>query len=110
MATQALISSSSITASAEASRQIFGARSFQSAPRKVSFVVRAGSSPPVKVNCLSKNSKWKKKKVCFLNPSEIDSLQKLRMKEVTDFCSKERIDNCGLHPNRAFLIWMAGTI
>lgn len=48
MATQALISSSSITASAEATRQILGARSLQSSTRKVSFVVRAEATPPAK--------------------------------------------------------------
>ncbi|KAK3025511.1 hypothetical protein RJ639_042046, partial [Escallonia herrerae] len=48
MATQALVSSSSITSSAEAAKQILGGRPFQSPARKVSFVVRAASTPPVK--------------------------------------------------------------
>nr|GMD87609.1 chlorophyll A-B binding protein 8, chloroplastic [Ipomoea batatas] len=52
MAAQALISSSSIASSAEAARQVLGARPLQSSSRKVSFVVRAASTPPVKV-CLS---------------------------------------------------------
>ncbi|KAM3216540.1 hypothetical protein P3L10_025981 [Capsicum annuum] len=47
MATQALISSSSITSSAEAARQILGARHFQPI-KKASFVVRATATPPVK--------------------------------------------------------------
>lgn len=47
MATQALVSSSSICASADAARQVFGGRSIQSS-RKVSFVVKAEASPPVK--------------------------------------------------------------
>ena len=49
MATQALVSSSSITASAEAARQILGGRSLHSSPRKVSFAVRAEATPPAKV-------------------------------------------------------------
>lgn len=49
MATQALISSSSISTSAEAARQIIGSRISQSVTRKASFVVRAASTPPVKV-------------------------------------------------------------
>ncbi|KAF3621391.1 Chlorophyll a-b binding protein 3, chloroplastic [Capsicum baccatum] len=48
MATQALISSSSISTSAEAARQILGSRNAQSLGRKASFVVRATSTPPVK--------------------------------------------------------------
>ncbi|MCE2055012.1 Photosystem I chlorophyll a/b-binding protein 3-1, chloroplastic [Datura stramonium] len=48
MATQALISSSSISTSAEAARQILGSRSSQFATRKTSFVVRATSTPPAK--------------------------------------------------------------
>lgn len=53
MATQALVSSS-LTSSVETARQILGARSAQSptgSSRKGSFVVRAASTPPVKV-CL----------------------------------------------------------
>nr|GMC70316.1 chlorophyll A-B binding protein 8, chloroplastic [Ipomoea batatas] len=55
MAAQALISSSSITSSAEVARQVLGGRPLQSS-RKVSFVVRASSStPPVKFsNIVSK--------------------------------------------------------
>lgn len=49
MATQALISSSSISTSAEAARQILGSRNSQAVTRKASFVVRAASTPPVKV-------------------------------------------------------------
>lgn len=48
MSTQALLSSSSITSSVEAARQILGGRPTQSHRRKVSFVVRAASTPPVK--------------------------------------------------------------
>ncbi|KAL3508915.1 hypothetical protein ACH5RR_028316 [Cinchona calisaya] len=48
MATQALVSFSPITASAEAARQILGGRTFQSSTRKVSFVVRAEATPPAK--------------------------------------------------------------
>ncbi|CAA3027506.1 chlorophyll a-b binding 8, chloroplastic [Olea europaea subsp. europaea] len=47
MATQALLSSPSISSSAEVARQILGGRPVQSA-RKVSFVVKAASTPPVK--------------------------------------------------------------
>ncbi|KAL0311428.1 UNVERIFIED_CONTAM: Chlorophyll a-b binding protein 8, chloroplastic [Sesamum angustifolium] len=47
MATQALVSSSSICSSAEAARQILGGRPAQSS-RTVSFVVKAASTPPVK--------------------------------------------------------------
>ncbi|KAA8524926.1 hypothetical protein F0562_011436 [Nyssa sinensis] len=46
MATQALVSSSSITSSVETARQILGGKPFQSPSRKVSFVVRAASTPP----------------------------------------------------------------
>lgn len=49
MATQALISSSSISTSAEAARQILGGRNSQIVARKGSFVVRATSTPPAKV-------------------------------------------------------------
>jgi len=52
MATQALVSSSSLTFAAEAVRQSLGARSLPSSigsSRKGSFVVKAASSPPVKV-------------------------------------------------------------
>lgn len=51
MATQALLSSS-LASSVETARQILGARSLQSpigSSRKTSFVVRAASTPPVKV-------------------------------------------------------------
>ncbi|TXG62217.1 hypothetical protein EZV62_013580 [Acer yangbiense] len=51
MATQALVSSSSLTSSVESARQIFRARSIQSpfgSSRKGSFVVRAAATPPVK--------------------------------------------------------------
>ncbi|KAI9192600.1 hypothetical protein LWI28_025315 [Acer negundo] len=51
MATQALVSPSSLTSSVESARQIFRARSIQSpfgSSRKGSFVVRATSTPPVK--------------------------------------------------------------
>ncbi|KAK1362373.1 Chlorophyll a-b binding protein, chloroplastic [Heracleum sosnowskyi] len=48
MATQALLSSSSITSSVEAARQIFAGRPAQSLSRKISFVVKAASTPPVK--------------------------------------------------------------
>ncbi|KAK6142242.1 hypothetical protein DH2020_022590 [Rehmannia glutinosa] len=44
----ALVSSSSICSSAEAARQILGGRPTQSSSRKVSFVVKAASTPPVK--------------------------------------------------------------
>ncbi|KAL0362549.1 UNVERIFIED_CONTAM: Chlorophyll a-b binding protein 8, chloroplastic [Sesamum calycinum] len=47
MATQALVSSSSICSSADAARQILGGRSIHSS-RKASFVVKAASTPPVK--------------------------------------------------------------
>lgn len=53
MATQALISSSSIASSTEAARQILGGRPFQSQIKKASFVVRATATPPVKVTPLS---------------------------------------------------------
>lgn len=52
MAAQALVSSSSLTFSAEAAKQSFGARSHQSPigfSRKGSFIVKAASTPPVKV-------------------------------------------------------------
>ncbi|XP_028119107.1 photosystem I chlorophyll a/b-binding protein 3-1, chloroplastic [Camellia sinensis] len=49
MATQALVSSSSLTSSVEAARQILGGRpATHSSRRKVSFVVRAATTPPVK--------------------------------------------------------------
>ncbi|WP_411024275.1 chlorophyll a/b-binding protein, partial [Salmonella sp. s58953] len=47
MATQALVSSS-IAASAEAARQTLGGRPNRSRSRRVSFLVRAASTPPVK--------------------------------------------------------------
>lgn len=51
MATQALVSSSSLTFAAEAVRQSFGARSLPSSvgcSRKGSFLVKAAATPPVK--------------------------------------------------------------
>ncbi|KAL7103897.1 hypothetical protein ACP275_08G209400 [Erythranthe tilingii] len=51
MATQALVSSSSICSSADAARQILGGRSpaaHTSSSRKVSFVVKSAATPPVK--------------------------------------------------------------
>ncbi|XP_029130393.1 chlorophyll a-b binding protein 8, chloroplastic isoform X2 [Cajanus cajan] len=48
MAAQALVSSSSLTFSAEAARQSLGARSPQGFSRKASFIVKAASTPPVK--------------------------------------------------------------
>lgn len=48
MATQALVSSSSLTSSVESARQILGARPAFTPTRKVSFVVKAASTPPVK--------------------------------------------------------------
>ncbi|KAL0406604.1 UNVERIFIED_CONTAM: Chlorophyll a-b binding protein 8, chloroplastic [Sesamum latifolium] len=48
MATQALVSSSSICSSAEAARQILGGRPAAQSSRRVSFVVKAASTPPVK--------------------------------------------------------------
>ncbi|KAJ1415605.1 Chlorophyll A-B binding protein [Sesbania bispinosa] len=51
MATQALVSSSSLTFSAEAAKQSLGARSLQSPigfSKKCSFIVKAASTPPVK--------------------------------------------------------------
>ncbi|CAJ1971626.1 unnamed protein product [Sphenostylis stenocarpa] len=51
MAAQALVSSSSLTFSAEAARQSLGPRSLQSPigfSRKASFIVKAASTPPVK--------------------------------------------------------------
>lgn len=48
MVTQALVSSS-IASSVEATRQILGGRPALSSTRRVSFVVRAASTPPVKV-------------------------------------------------------------
>ncbi|NBH74303.1 hypothetical protein D3Z51_20430, partial [Clostridiaceae bacterium] len=47
MAAQALLSSSSISSSAELARQILGGRPLHSS-RKVSFLVKAASTPPVK--------------------------------------------------------------
>ena len=49
MATQALVSSSSLTSSVEAARKVLGARSSIGSSRKASFSVRAASTPPVKV-------------------------------------------------------------
>nr|GEV27079.1 chlorophyll a-b binding protein 8, chloroplastic [Tanacetum cinerariifolium] len=50
MATQALVSSSSLTSSVEANRQILSGRTLQVSSRKVSFVVKAAATPPVKQN------------------------------------------------------------
>lgn len=52
MATQALVSSSSLTASKEAARHLLGGKAVQSpfgSRKSASFVVRAASTPPVKV-------------------------------------------------------------
>ncbi|MQI72085.1 hypothetical protein EI017_25340, partial [Escherichia coli] len=51
MAAQALVSSSSLTFSAEAAKQSLGARPLQSPTgfsKKASFLVKAASTPPVK--------------------------------------------------------------
>ncbi|KAF7833572.1 chlorophyll a-b binding protein 8, chloroplastic [Senna tora] len=50
MATQALVSSSSLTSSVQAARKILGGRPLQypNSSRKASFVVKAASTPPVK--------------------------------------------------------------
>lgn len=55
MAAQALVSSSSLTASKEVARNLLGGRSAQSpfgSRKSASFVVRAASTPPVKVYML----------------------------------------------------------
>lgn len=52
MAAQALVSSS-LTSSVETARQILGSRQFPSSRRSSSFVVRASSTPPVKVTSLA---------------------------------------------------------
>ena len=52
MATQALVSSSSLTSSVQAARQIVGGRTTQfptGSSRRTSFVVKASATPPVKV-------------------------------------------------------------
>ncbi|CAH1444648.1 unnamed protein product [Lactuca virosa] len=48
MAAQALVSSSSLTSSGDSTRQILAGKPLQTPSRKVSFLVKAASSPPVK--------------------------------------------------------------
>lgn len=66
MATQALVSSSSLTFAAEAVRQSFRARSLPSSvgcSRKGSFLVRAAATPPVKVSLSL--TQFKYSSLCF---------------------------------------------
>ncbi|PWA59666.1 chlorophyll A-B binding protein [Artemisia annua] len=71
MATQALVSSSSLTSSVEANRQILSGRTLQVSSRKVSFVVKAAATPPVKVLSQPKHQKLiTKNELIFILPGD----------------------------------------
>lgn len=101
MPAQALLSSSSLVLSAEAARQTLGPRSHQSPlafSRKASFIVKAASTPPVKVSS-------------SLTPFFFFSLFICISTYKSFFLfvfSKEQTDLYGLHQSKVFLTWMAG--